>query len=78
MIERTLTRRLKQLETRFAVNNPPPIFTISFVSPDKTVKKTLVLGPNGARTWTDLTDPSNPRTWTEPLMQTPDRGGYGS
>jgi hypothetical protein len=50
MIGRTLTRRLKQLETRFAVNNHPPIFTISFVSPDKTVMQTLVLGPNETRT----------------------------
>jgi hypothetical protein len=78
MIGRSLTRRLKQLEAHCVATSRPPIFTISFVSPDKTVKKTLVLGPNGARTWTDLTDLSNPRTWTEPPMPTMDRGGYGS
>jgi hypothetical protein len=63
MIGRSLTRRLKQLEAHSAATSRP-IFTIAFVSSDKTEKMTLVLGPNGARTWTDLTDPSNPRTWT--------------
>jgi hypothetical protein len=77
MIGRSLPRRLKQLEARWVATSRPPIFTILFVSPDKTVQTTLVLGPNGARTWTDLTDPSNPRTWTE-TPPTTDRGGYGS
>jgi hypothetical protein len=77
MIGRSLTRRLKQLEAHRALTSRPPILTISFVPPDKTVMQTLVLGPNGARTWTDLMDPSNPRTWTE-TPPTTDRGGYGS
>jgi hypothetical protein len=66
MISRNLARRIKQLEVRSALANPPEhIATVRFINPDGTVSSTLVMGPNGKRTWTDLTDPSNPRTWTE-------------
>jgi hypothetical protein len=71
MTIRNLSQRLKRLEAFSPLAAEPPIFEIQFVSPvDKSVTSTLVLGPNGTRTWTDLTDPNNPRTWTEPAGQT--------
>ena len=67
MINRTLARRLNQLEACFSLTTAPEDFhTLVFLgAKDETAKLTLQLGPNGAQTWTDLTDPNNPRTWTE-------------
>ena len=67
MINRTLARRLNQLEARFSLTvAPEDIHTIHFLgAEDETARLTLQLGPSGAWTWTDLTDPNNPRTWTE-------------
>jgi len=69
-MNRNLFRRLKRLEEGSPVAVEPPVRRIRFISPkDMSVVKTLVLGPNGMRTWTDLSDPSNPRTWTESDLQ---------
>jgi hypothetical protein len=69
MMTRTLSRRLRRLEAVSPLAVEPPIIKIRFISPkDMSVTKTLVLGPNGMRTWTDLTDPNNPRTWTVPAV----------
>ena len=66
MIGRNLAGRLKQLEARFErTSQPERIIRISYVDREGEVTSTLTLGPNGARTWTDLEDPANPRTWTE-------------
>jgi hypothetical protein len=65
MINRNLSRRLKRLEEHSLLAIAPPIIKIRFISPeDMRVTKTLVMGPNGMRTWTDFSDPNNPRTWT--------------
>jgi hypothetical protein len=70
-MSRNLKRRLERLEAFSPVAAEPPTIKIRFISPkDKSVTSTLVLGLNGTRTWTDLTDPNNPRTWTEPAGQT--------
>jgi hypothetical protein len=63
----SLSQRLKRLEAFSPLTAEPPIIKIRFISAhDKSVTKTLALGPKGTRTWTDLTDPNNPRSWTEP------------
>jgi len=57
-MNRNLSRRLKRLEERSPADVEPPVRRIRFISPkDMSVVKTLVLGPNGMRTWTDLRDP---------------------
>ena len=67
MINRSLIRRLNQLEVRLPASTKPEDFhTIVFLDAgDETAKLTLQLGPNGASVWTDLTDPGNPRIWTD-------------
>jgi hypothetical protein len=57
---------MERLEAFFPPAVEPLMRKIRFISPvDMSVTKTLLLGPNGLRTWTDLTDANNPRTWIE-------------
>jgi hypothetical protein len=65
MISRTLTRRLKYLETRSVLTAEEHVYIIRFLAAgDQAAKLTLQLGPGDTSMWTDLSDPSNPRTWT--------------
>ena len=64
MISRNLSRRLKRLEERILPAQESWSQQINFLSGDGRVTGTLVLGPNGTRTWTDWEDPNGPRTWT--------------
>jgi hypothetical protein len=56
MITRTLFRRLERLEMSFqpAVKREP--HTIKFVDANGTVTSSLMLGPDGASTWTHFED----------------------
>jgi hypothetical protein len=51
MPSRNLSRRLGRLEARLAPLREPISFVIDFVAPGGEVRSTLVLGPNGTRTW---------------------------
>jgi len=68
MLNRTLVRRLNQLEARLPGPTKLEDFhTIVFLGAnDEAPTLTLQFGPNGSGTWTDLTDPANPRIWTRP------------
>ncbi len=67
-MNRTLLRRVNQLETRIPLATKPEQFhtILFFDAKDETPSLTLQFGPNGSETWTDLKDPANPRTWTRP------------
>ena len=59
MVRMNLSRRLKRLEAHIALTTEPEdLHTIVFLNAgDEAPTLTLQLGPNGSRTWTDLTDP---------------------
>jgi hypothetical protein len=46
-----LTRRLKRLEGRLMPTNDAPIIRIDFVSTQREVVGSLVLGPDGHKEW---------------------------
>jgi len=68
MLNRTLVRRLNQLEARLPGPTKLEDFhtILFFDAKDETPSLTLQFGPNGSQTFTDLTDPANPRIWTRP------------
>jgi hypothetical protein len=65
MTTRTLARRLERLQPRFL----PPADSVQhvfvFVDGNGAKSGTLVLHPDGTRTWTEFEDPSGQRTRTE-------------
>ena len=51
MSSRNLTRRLEQLESRLMPTNDAPIIRIDFVSTQREVVRSLVVGPDGHQEW---------------------------
>ena len=63
---RGITTRLRRLEARLPPQEDGESqHVIQFVTGEGEVTGSLVLGPNGRRTGTDLEGPDGPRTWAE-------------